>query len=282
MVRLSDINDLKGIIAVWKEAFGDSEEDILFFLDNSYVADNTVVYDYNGEVASVLFLLDGDMHINGTDYSSYYLYAACTLKKYRGRGIMSEMLEFSKDISAERNKLFIALKPAEDSLYNYYGRFGYRSVFTMKNMISDIDNFSENNDITNNDNYDYSELRNNFLKNYDYFKWNGSSVDFAINHHKYYGGNIVSDNNGYLLYSINDGFIDIKENTFSYDIFYKLTMEIADRNKIKKIKANLPFGFQTAHGKSEIRKSGMLLPVSPEADKLIESVNNAYLSLTLD
>ena len=160
MVRLSTPNDLNGIVSVWKEAFGDSEKDIRFFLDNHYKADNAVVYDSNGEVASVLFLIDGFMHIKGKDYPSYYLYAACTMKKYRGRGIMSEMLEFTKNIAFNRQKIFVALKPAEDSLYNYYSRFGYQPVFSKKKAVFELTDITDNTSIINNEtDIDFSLLK---------------------------------------------------------------------------------------------------------------------------
>jgi hypothetical protein len=57
MIRYSDKNDLNGIIRLWHEAFGDSENEIRFFLDSCYIPHNTVVYESDGEIASMLFQL---------------------------------------------------------------------------------------------------------------------------------------------------------------------------------------------------------------------------------
>ena len=100
MIRLSQTKDIPDLITLWNEAFGDSEEDIRFFLDRKYIPENTVVYDDNGKIASVLFLLSGDMRISGKDYPSYYLYAAATLQSHRGKGIMGQMLEYSKNLAS--------------------------------------------------------------------------------------------------------------------------------------------------------------------------------------
>lgn len=282
MVRLSTSCDIDGIVAVWKEAFGDSEKDIHFFLDAHYSPENTVVYDYNGEIASVLFLIDGDMHISGVDYSSYYLYAACTLKKYRGRGMMSDMLDFSKHIASERNKYFIALKPAEESLYNYYSRFGYKPVFFKKilsfNAKTDSDYFYAFID----NNSSLNELRNNSYYNYDYFKWSNDSVDFAVEHHKYYGGNLICGCKGYILYSVYNDVLHVKETTFPYDEFEKAVNSLMLDLCIEKVSVELPFDFDFNSYNSEITKSGMLLPLSEEADIIIKNINHAYLALTLD
>lgn len=279
MVRLSNRDDIKGIIRVWNEAFGDSEKDIRFFLDAHYRPENTVIYDYEGEVASVLFLIEGDMHINGKDYSSYYLYAACTLKKFRGRGMMSEMLEFSKNTAYQRNKYFIALKPAEESLYNYYSKFGYKPVFYTKKLVIDREKSIDTPQIKNNEPV-ISVLRDNAYKFYNYFKWNKSSVDYAVRHHKYYGGDIVINNNGYFLYYLDNDVLYIKENTFQKELFSDSVNETALKYGAEKTVAELPCGFEC--GNCEIIKSGMLLPVCDEANILIDRIDIAYLSLTLD
>ena len=73
MVRLSTNNDINGIISVWKEAFGDSESDIRFFLDEHFKPDNTVISECEGEVASVLFLLFiGNMCISQGSESHHF------------------------------------------------------------------------------------------------------------------------------------------------------------------------------------------------------------------
>lgn len=281
MVRLSTNNDINGIISVWKEAFGDSENDIRFFLDEHFKPDNTVISECEGEVASVLFLLEGDMHIAGKDYPSYYLYAASTLKKFRGRGMMSDMLDFSKNIAYERNRHFIALKPAEESLYNYYSRFGYQSVFSKRKSF-----FKKTKTGTQIPEYDsdliFSELRNNAYSQYDYFKWNKASVDFAVKHHKYYGGEIFSNRNGYILCSFDDNVLYIKENTFSREVLSDVIDYVLTDKEAEVICGEFPFEADYDCVSTEIIKSGMLLPVSEEADVIIKTLNNAYLSLTLD
>ncbi len=282
MIRLSNNNDINGIITLWKEAFGDSDEDIKFFLSTHYKPENTVVYDSEGIIASVLFLLEGEMHINGVDYSSYYLYAACTLKNFRGRGIMSQMLEFSECIASERNKKFIALKPAEASLYDYYSRFGYKSVFSKK--IISIEK-TDNNEYVESDNLNNnyaSPIRDNVYDFINYFKWDNSSVNFAIEHQKYFGGNIIQNRNGYLLYSINDKIIYVNENTFSAIEFKKHAFGLLNKHSADKIIAELPVDFTFDENNFEIIKSGMLLPLCEKAEKLIENIDNAYLALTLD
>ena len=283
MIRLSDNNDLKGIISLWQEAFGDSESDILFFLNSHYNPENTVVYEYNNEIASVLFLIEGNMHIKNVDYPSYYLYAACTLKKYRGKGLMSEMLDFAKKIAISRNCFFIALKPAEKSLFDYYSRFGYKTAFKKKTVyISKLfDNGINKIPLQNSDAINV-EIRDSFFENTDYFKWDKPSFDFAVEHHKFYGGKVFGGCNGYILYSVIDGVLTVKENTFPELEFINVIKNIALEKNISSVQADSSFYSLNENFKSEIIDSGMLIPLCPKAESLIKTLDNAYLSLTLD
>lgn len=283
MIRLSNSNDIDGIVTLWNEAFGDSEQDILFFLNAHYKSENTVVFDDDGIIASVLFLLDGDMHIKGVDYPSYYLYAACTLKNYRGRGIMAALLEYAKTTAAHRNKYFIALKPAEDTLYNYYSKFGYESVFTKKIAVFDTERMSYKDSFySETGEAALSEIRDNVYADTDYFKWDKHSVEFAVKHHKYFGGESLECCNGYMLYSENDSVLHVKESTFTDSQFTFFTQETAKKHKADIIRAELPSGFEIDCRETHIVRSGMLQPLCDEASILIKNIKNAYLALTLD
>ena len=143
MIRLSDKKDINSIIGLWCECFGDSEEDVRFFLDNCYTPKNTLVYEVNGEIASMLFLLEGDMSVSGVDYPSYYLYAACTSKKHRGKGLMADLLSFAKKVAMERKRSFICLRPGEHSLFKFYEKHGYKTVFYINRAEYKIKNLSD-------------------------------------------------------------------------------------------------------------------------------------------
>lgn len=103
------------IILLWREAFGDTREDIEFFLDN---CENKSVLCYykNDELLSMLFLVD--CIVNGERYK--YIYAACTKKSARKSGIMTELLDFAKECYSK-----ILLIPADNELSEYYKKRGF-------------------------------------------------------------------------------------------------------------------------------------------------------------
>lgn len=118
MDSISFTDDKKQIISLWHKVFKDSEEDILFFLNNckNY---KCLGYFSDGSLVSMLFLVD-------CMYSSEngkYIYAVCTDDKYRKKGYSRALLEKSKECMNS----FLWLIPAEDYLFDYYARFGFET-----------------------------------------------------------------------------------------------------------------------------------------------------------
>ncbi len=284
MIRFATNNDISGIISLWQEAFGDSAEEIKFFLDNKFKPENTLIYEESGEIASMLFLLEGEMCISGKDYPAYYLYAACTVQKYRGRGIMSALLKTAEKTASERNIRYICLLPAEDSLYDYYARFGYQAVFSKKILTISADEIAENIefdfDITSV--ADPEELRESAFKDVDRFKWNNNDINFAFEHTEMYGGHRFVARNGYLLYSANEQKAHVKECAFTHKNLIEVAAYLIRKHGVNEVVFSLPFYPEYLIGKTEIKNSGMLLPIDYEAENLIHNIKNAYLGLTLD
>lgn len=284
MIRLSVKSDYNGLIALWQEAFGDNEEAIRMFLDSRYIAENTVVAEENGRIISMLFLLEGKLRIKGKLYSSYYLYAAATAKSERGRGIMSELLAFAKQTAFDRDVDFICLKPAEESLYGYYSRFGYKAVFATKTVtIKCSDN--RNSDIhisLTESQIDLGKARNSSFSETDAFIWDNSAIDYAVKQHQYYGGELLESCKGYCLYNANGRKCTVKEFSFTSDEFENITHYLNINFDVLEITVDLPVGYVCSGYDETVRDNGMALAVTETAETVIDSIKNAYLNLTLD
>ena len=273
MIRICNKNDINSVIELWKEAFGDTESEIRFFLDGCRKPLNTLVYEINDEIASMLFLLEGDMHFESKDYPSYYLYAACTLKKYRGRGLMAELLNFAKETANKNGKYFICLKPAEKSLFDFYDKNGYKTVFTVKVATYDAEHVSIAEECINE--ISPVTLRDTAYEGHNYFKWDEQSVEFAFLHNKFFGGNVFLNRKGYSLYTSNDSKNIVKETTFT--CFGEILDSIPNNRNITEI--IYPPWVDTD---GEIRPYAMITAVNDEGGKIINLIENAYLGLTLD
>lgn len=115
------------------KTFGDNKKfaDLLF----SAFFPNNFLYKYSdGKVVSQLFLIDGQINKEKCGY----IYAAATDKEYRRRGYMGELVEKSKSLYPK-----IALKPATESLYNFYEKFGFKTVFYAKTRMSLKDEYEK-------------------------------------------------------------------------------------------------------------------------------------------
>lgn len=130
---ISITNNIEDIVLCWQEAFGDSREEIVFFVENSKDCQCLAYYE-NGKICSMLFLVD--CRIEGK--SAKYIYAACTLNEYKNRGIMTKLLEYVKKKYAK-----IVLIPAEEWLIDYYMKRGFTNKVRLRDIV-----FSQCNEIT--------------------------------------------------------------------------------------------------------------------------------------
>ena len=116
--KSSDIPSLK---ALWKEAFGDTDEFIDLFFNLAFTEESALaVYDNNTLVAS-LYWFDGSV----ANKKTAYIYGVATKKAYRGKGYSSALLKRTHDLLAEAGYSATVLVPASDGLFNFYGRLGY-------------------------------------------------------------------------------------------------------------------------------------------------------------
>lgn len=113
MIKFTD--NREDIIRLWQSSFGDSKEEVEYFIDN--VKGDCIAYYADKKAVAMLYLVDCSL------YGKWgkYIYAACTEREYRGRGIMSDILDYCKGLGYA----FICLIPANDGLIKYYKERGF-------------------------------------------------------------------------------------------------------------------------------------------------------------
>lgn len=117
---------------IWRECFpADSPQWCRMFFDAAYVDDEalTVCDPETGAVVSSLLLLPYSMTFHGANLGLAYVYGAGTLRRYRARGFMSQLMREALAEAADRGDTFTALIPATEPLRLYYRRFGFSTVF---------------------------------------------------------------------------------------------------------------------------------------------------------
>ena len=125
-MRITPSEDyLTQLHTLWKDVFGDEDGYIDLFFARAFPSSHPFAVLEDGEIRSVLYLLDCRLQAGGQLYDGYYLYAAATKPQYRGKGLMRALIEEAKAFLHETNKAFIVLVPASKPLYDYYERFGF-------------------------------------------------------------------------------------------------------------------------------------------------------------
>ena len=112
MIKIT--NNIDDIVPLWSEAFGDSREDIVFFIDN--IRNGLCLAEFqNDKAVSMLYLVDCCLNSK----QAHYIYAACTDSKSRKKGYMAGLIKYCID-----NYDRVCLIPADEHLVNYYNKQG--------------------------------------------------------------------------------------------------------------------------------------------------------------
>lgn len=286
MISTAEKCNIDNLKDLWRVCFYDEPGYIDFFFDNRFVTSNTLVYTLNNKTVAQLFLLEGGFSVKGNIYPSYYLYAACTHPDFRRKGIMKELLLYAEEISKKRDIDFICLVPAEKSLFDYYSKFSYKSVFSKTRItVAKPDSFAPKLSINafslSSDNI--SLFRNNYLTKHDFFVWSDKAINYAVKENMFSDGSFYVSDYGYALLrpiDKNTGYVieicssDGNQNKIIEDLFTEFQFE--------KLVIDAPCDF--IHNKCAFEKveNAMALAVSDKAKKIIDNISGAYFGLPLE
>ena len=106
--------DMPQVKALWTQMFDDGTPGFPEFVFYSCNPENFYIAKENDTVVAMLIAM-ADMEYKNN--KGFYLYSACTLPEYRGRGVMHSLVKFTLEEQKQAGKTFCVLKPAEESLY---------------------------------------------------------------------------------------------------------------------------------------------------------------------
>lgn len=128
-------HDLPALKAIWLSSFDEREEAAELFLQRNLMTCHAYTCEANGDLVAALYLIN--CVLGGI--RAHYLCGAATLPAYRGRGIMSALIAYALKDASKRGDRYSLLLPADESLYRYYARFGYRPSCAMKHAMLTAD-----------------------------------------------------------------------------------------------------------------------------------------------
>lgn len=269
MVIKGDEKYISQLSGLWKDVFSDDDEFISIFFDKQYGRCETFCSEQNGKLVSAFYLLPCDIVFDGQSFSGRYLYAAATYPEYRGRALMSCLIKEAQDYCRKNEVDFIALLPAEDSLYGYYERFGFKeAMYRYEAMIKADDmNTAPAEEITDAD--ELKNCRNAYDANRLVF--DKHELGYIIESMKNFGARFLKCENCYAVINKQDNEI--------YEFIGEDIAKIKNFTCLMKgeVKACSPYDL-SVFGKSEKKKFGMVYPIN----KALNNSSDIYMNLGLD
>lgn len=121
------MTDREQLLTLYRACF--PEDDPQFWnwvFDNLYAPENTLNVRENGGIIASLQMIPCKMQLKDRLFAAHYIYAASTLPEKQGKGLMAGLLARAAEEGRKRGHDFSVLITQEDSLLDYYARFGYR------------------------------------------------------------------------------------------------------------------------------------------------------------
>ncbi len=119
MIRAYEKQDYQAVVTLWKEAFGDSEEDIKACM--FHFAPFLTLYTEDAALLGMFMRLP----LYAGTKKGEYIYAVATAKTAQGRGIATKLLDEAKADVVNRKLDFLVLVPAKQSLFDFYKKRGF-------------------------------------------------------------------------------------------------------------------------------------------------------------
>lgn len=228
---------VKELSLLWKNVFGDEEGYINLFFESVYKKSKTFAHFEDGKIVSVLYLLCSDIKLSGEIFNGYYLYAAATDKSFRGRGLMGKLINEAKKYAENSGKAFISLVPANEHLYNYYEKLGFKTAmyksFDEINCVNkESSEFAETGAVS------YLEKRNEAFENS--FLWQKDELSYALKCFYYLGAKAYVTPFCGMICSCNEPLV--YELVCKKDDYEKALSAVSSAVENKSVKVFSPYG----------------------------------------
>jgi len=286
MIRFAESRDREAVASIWRECFGDEGYYIDFFLNNLFKSERCLIYDYEGTPAAMLHLLPINLIDQAATFKTQYIYAAATLPAFQRRGLMAKLIDFAVVYGIEKGFKFTSLLPANQSLYGYYEKCGFKSAFYIKRTIltraqltAAAGNSKSAIIIPSDDKAIYSRRLDSFNSA---LLWDYEMFSYVLKEWRFTGGEIISFKNGYALCRKTDKGLLIKELCITDGSFAAFASVLLERFEADIFIFYLPQSSQLFEN-TELLYYGMLR-ADNDNGVIVESVfkSKPYYNLMLD
>lgn len=268
-IDLHNPNSICKLKALWLDCFEEKPEAVdLFFEKNT---DNVSCFcaEDGEKIVSALYLV----HTIFNGRKSHYLCGASTLKNFRGRGIMSGLIEYALKSAKTEGDIYSLLFPAEEKLYDFYAKLGYFPKCTAQKIIftrRELEFYAEN-AVESTEKTDFEELQRWCFKNNFLFQ-NNKFAEFAAEYYAMYDIKVIRKNDCLAFIEETSECADIIYSAFcDFSALARSVLEATDSEKFS-------FTFKAESGCEEKMRYGMIKPLAENA----ETPEDVYIGITLN
>lgn len=122
-IDMPDKSHIEGLRALWREAFGDTNEFLDVFFDTAFSPDRCACVTVDDDVAAALYWFDCECR--GSRIA--YIYAVATAKAYRGQRLCHKLMDYTHKRLKDSGYFGAVLVPVSPSLFEFYGGMGYET-----------------------------------------------------------------------------------------------------------------------------------------------------------
>lgn len=283
----------KQLEELWSICFGESGRPVSYYFNNRFQPENCLLYKVNDEIAAMVHLLPAHLAVNRRAVRAHYIYAAATLPKFRSNGCMAALLKCAAYVGEKRGDRYSVLLPASDSLYGYYGRFGYAPCCKARFLTLSAEQLhllAGSGTPKNRVLLGYQQMAvlrsEQICEQNGSVLWDAQAVAYADGINKLYDGRLIcSKTDGRPAYALcrpNGEQCEIMELMADSTTFPSLAAQILAYVPAKNYRLRLPDNGNLFAGQGEILKFGMAKPLGSIPLEEFASFEAPYMGLTLD
>lgn len=138
MIRHAEDHDFMRINTLWSVCFPDDEKNQAFFFERMYKKENAWVFEQDGVIQAMIHAIPYTVVNDGCERLIYYIYGVGCDPDARGRGYAGALISHIIFLSKEKHAAFCMLVPQEESLFDYYARFGFLPIVELSTEVVPI------------------------------------------------------------------------------------------------------------------------------------------------
>ncbi len=184
MIRFASGGDHIRLKRLWEDIFGDSPEMVEVYFTLRHRDENMLVDIQGDDIAGMLSMLPLRIVSPGRSFAARYIYAVATDPKYRNQGVSTRLLDYAHAYMQSRGEAAAVLVPASPSLFDFYLKRGYKTVFSLDTVrfeAASLNPFPKDGRFAPCTPVEYASLRDKaFAKSRLYACWDQNAVAYAV------------------------------------------------------------------------------------------------------